>query len=173
MAELEASAELAQLLDSSNSALFRHRKAHVTSLFTEASNIQKGLEGKGIDLGALERARLGSRNRPFTPVANALEDALHDYLSLAYDAIGEGRAFEQCSAEYAVGQLTQRIHKQTGVAYWENRVSDLETRHKVLEAALLAQYYPPMEMVNQSNEVLKELRIAEQKLETARKPLPT
>eukprot|EP00966_Prymnesium_polylepis_P252266 5832238-Prymnesium_polylepis.1 len=72
-----ASAELAQLMESSsslvkndasaNSALFRRRKAHLTSLFTEASEIQKGLEGGGVDLGALERARLIFGNRPFTP----------------------------------------------------------------------------------------------------------
>ena len=114
------------------STLFYRRKERVTSLFTEAVEVAKGHAGKGVDLGAVERTRLDFRNCPYTPVTAALDDALNEYMPLAYAGVGGERAFEQHHAAAAARSLKDRIHRETEIAYWENEVQSLDQRQRRL-----------------------------------------
>ena len=110
------------------STLFHRRKERVTSLFTEAVEVAKGHAGKGVDLGAVERTRLDFSNCPYTPVTAALDDALNEYMPLAYAGVGGERAFEQHHAAAAARSLKDRILRETGIAYWKNEVQSLDQR---------------------------------------------
>ena len=114
------------------STLFHRRKERVTSLFTEAVEVAKGRAGKGVDLGAVERTRLDFSNCPYTPVTAALDDALNEYMSLAYAGVGGERAFEQHHAAAAARSLKDRILRETEKAYWENEVQSLEQQQRRL-----------------------------------------
>ena len=111
-------------LASSNSLHSSRRKDHVVSSFTSAIEVSKGLEGKDVSIGAVHR----SSDRPFTPLTNALEEALHDYLSKASVEMGERRVVEQRFVDYAESILKARLHNETHIGYWEERVSALEAK---------------------------------------------
>ena len=114
------------------STLFHRRKERVTSLFTEAVEVAKGHAGKGVDLGAVERTRLDFSNCPYTPITAALDDALNEYMSLAYAGVRGEQAFEQHHAAAAARSLKDRILRETEKAYWENEVQSLDQRQKWL-----------------------------------------
>ena len=111
-------------LTSSNSLHSSRRKDHVVSSFTSAIEVSKGLEGRGVSIGAVHR----SSDRPFTPLTNALEEALHDYLAKASVEMGERRVVEQRYADIAVSILKARLQNETHIGYWEERVSALEAK---------------------------------------------
>ena len=140
------------------STLFRCRKERVTSLFTEAVEVAKGRAGKGVDLGAVERTRLDFRNCPYSPVTAALDDALKEYMPLAYAGVGGEQAFEQHHAAAAARSLKDRILRETEFAYWENEVQSLDQRQRRL---CVPRSEGELRMLT---EVQAELRDAKQKL---------
>ena len=149
------------------STLFRCRKERVTSLFTEAVEVAKGRAGKGVDLGAVERTRLDFRNCPYSPVTAALDDALKEYMPLAYAGVGGEQAFEQHHAAAAARSLKDRILRETEFAYWENEVQSLDQRQRRL---CVPRSEGELRMLT---EVQAELRDAKQKLAAvAHQPRP-
>ena len=98
----------------------RHRTQHVNSLYAEVIEIARGMEGQGVDLGVVERARLDFGGRPFNPVDNALDDSLHGYMNAAYAGVAGERAFEQRDVDDAVAVHKKRIYNN----------EELKQRHK-------------------------------------------
>ena len=53
---------------------------------------------------------------------------MHDYLSKASVEMGERRVVEQRFVDYAESILKARLHNETHIGYWEERVSALEAK---------------------------------------------
>eukprot|EP00966_Prymnesium_polylepis_P290263 6704964-Prymnesium_polylepis.1 len=123
------SAELARLKEDSQKLLqdcparrssthYDQRKQYVEVLFTDAIEIAKG---SGIDLGAAERAPRAFDCSMFTPMAAALDDALHEFFEAVYTGTGKKETFRRRDADAAVKVLSERLYNSERPAEAANK----------------------------------------------------
>ena len=145
------------------SSFLHRRKPQIFSLYTDAIEIARGLEGKGVNLGEVERARLDSGSRPFNSITNALDEVLHEHLSAAYACVTGGQTFQQGDVDFAARLLKKRIFDKEELSYWEKKLPVLRDRFEETQMQGVR---------SQINEASQELYLAREKQKAAgEKPL--
>jgi hypothetical protein len=145
------------------SSFLHRRKPQIFSLYTDAIEIARGLEGKGVNIGEVERARLDSGSRPFNSITNALDEVLHEHLSAAYACVTGGQTFQQGDVDFAARLLKKRIFDKEELSYWEKKLPVLSDRFEETQMQGVR---------SQINEASQELYLAREKQKAAgEKPL--
>ena len=88
----------------------QRREQQVDSLFTEAIAVQEGLEGKGVDLGRAERARLAFDTRPLAPIHNAFDEATRGYIENLPGNLGIEGVLDDGAMDSASATLQSRVY---------------------------------------------------------------
>eukprot|EP00966_Prymnesium_polylepis_P036655 850710-Prymnesium_polylepis.1 len=129
---------------------YTQRKQEVESLYTEATEVRRGIEGSGVDLQATERSHRAHKRQPFSPISFALKDGLHEYIEVTSTRIGL-EASDERGKTAAVRVLSERINKANGfeAANKSQLHSELRMASDIIKSAIELVQKPPDDFKDQ------------------------
>jgi len=146
--------------------LHERRKQIVELLFTEAVEVQQGLEGKGIDLSRVEDAMLACSGAClFVSVDNVLDAALQEYAAIVYtDVLIDGGVVGQNTMDTAAATLKSRLYDETIVSGLKASVSRIKERLENEDRMLRECDYDFCKLDRLKRKLNDELAVTESKL---------